>query len=321
MTPNLHATFRSAMKVNRFLSITFCCAAAVVPMTRAMAQDSPSQARSLVHRVDPEYPKIAKQTGAKGQVIMDVTVAPDGHVSAIKVVSGHPMLQNAAKEAVMQWTYAPQPTETVARVTLDFVGESPSGSASPSAPSGQIQQAVLISRKEPVYPEEAKHAGVTGPVVLQATIGKDGHVTAVKTLRGDPALIGAAEEAVRQWTYRPTLLNGVPVETQTQITLNFVGNPSFFSTKDDGMEKAQLIERREPTHPGGELATLGGTVIFRAKIGADGRLSDINVNDGPAELIPAALAAAKQWLYRPAMLKGKPVEEYTTIFLRFTPGR
>lgn len=88
---------------------------------------------------------------------------------------------------------------------------------------GNIQQAVLISRKEPEYPKIAKQTGAKGAVVLNATIGKDGHIKAVKVVSGHPMLQNAAKEAVMQWVYKPTLLNGTSVETETQITLNFVG--------------------------------------------------------------------------------------------------
>jgi len=99
----------------------------------------------------------------------------------------------------------------------------PQTTATPAKQGGQIQQAVLISRKEPEYPKIAKQTGAKGVVTLMATIGKDGHIKAVKVISGHPMLQNAAMEAVKQWIYRPTLLNGTPVETETQIMLNFVG--------------------------------------------------------------------------------------------------
>jgi TonB family protein len=285
------------------------------PQDRAEAQDTPAQPLRLIHRVDPEYPQIAKQTGAKGTIEMAVTVAPDGHVSDVKVLRGHPMLQMAAKEAVKQWIYNAQPVETRTTVTVNF-----DGAENPPKGGGMIQQAVLISRKEPLYPQEAKRAGAHGAVVLNATIDKTGHVSAVRVVSGDPLLAQAAEDAVRQWIYRPTMLNGAAVETQTQITLNFVGSVAA-PADQPGLEKAELLERREPVHPGGELANLSGVVVFRAAIGVDGKLKNIQVNDGPAELVPAALEAVKQWKYRPANLNGQPMEQQTTIQLRFTPAR
>ena len=62
---------------------------------------------------------------------------------------------------------------------------------------------------------------VEGAVELQATIGKSGNMVTVKTLTGDPVLARAAKAAVLQWKYKPYLLNGEPVEIQTQITVNF----------------------------------------------------------------------------------------------------
>ncbi|MBS1856191.1 MAG: TonB family protein [Acidobacteria bacterium] len=102
----------------------------------------------------------------------------------------------------------------------------PSAAASPATPKsgGKIQQAVLISKKDPEYPKLARQTGARGTVRLSATIGKDGHVKAVRVLSGHPMLQSAAVDAVKQWVYRPTLLNGQPVETDTEIVLNFVGD-------------------------------------------------------------------------------------------------
>ena len=70
-------------------------------------------------------------------------------------------------------------------------------------------------------PESASQAGVKGPVKLLATIGKDGKVKSVEVISGHPLLRDAAADAVRQWIYTPTLLNGSPVETQTEILVDF----------------------------------------------------------------------------------------------------
>jgi protein TonB len=100
---------------------------------------------------------------------------------------------------------------------------STSAEAKPKS-GGQIQQAVLIYRKDAEYPKIAKQTGAKGTVTLNATIGKDGNVKAVKVVSGHPMLVGAASEAVKQWRYRPTLLNGQAVETETQVLVNFLGD-------------------------------------------------------------------------------------------------
>ena len=89
---------------------------------------------------------------------------------------------------------------------------------------GQIQSAVLIYRKDAEYPKIAKQTGAKGTVTLNATIGADGLVKKVKVISGHPMLTNAAVDAVKQWRYRPTLLNGQPVETETQVLINFVGD-------------------------------------------------------------------------------------------------
>ncbi|HEY2016911.1 MAG TPA: TonB family protein, partial [Bryobacteraceae bacterium] len=80
---------------------------------------------------------------------------------------------------------------------------------------GQIQPAVLIHRKEPDYPRLARETGAKGVVELTATIGTDGKVKKVTVVRGHPMLVKAASDAVMQWIYKPTILNGTPVEAQT----------------------------------------------------------------------------------------------------------
>jgi TonB family protein len=86
---------------------------------------------------------------------------------------------------------------------------------------GNMQQAKLVSQVRPVYPADAKAQRIQGSVKLEAVIGKDGKVENLKVLSGDPLLAPAALEAVRQWQYQPTLLNGNPVEVVTQIDVNF----------------------------------------------------------------------------------------------------
>jgi periplasmic protein TonB len=74
---------------------------------------------------------------------------------------------------------------------------------------------------EPVYPPDAKAAGIEGMVVLDAVIDTDGAVIAVEVLTSVPELDQAAIDAVRQWKFEPALLNGEPVEVAMNLTVNF----------------------------------------------------------------------------------------------------
>jgi protein TonB len=85
----------------------------------------------------------------------------------------------------------------------------------------RIAEANLVYDVAPKYPPEAGQARIEGTVVLLAVIGKDGTVEDVHVESGLPVLAQAAIEAVKQWRYRPYLLNGEPVEVNSQITINF----------------------------------------------------------------------------------------------------
>ena len=86
---------------------------------------------------------------------------------------------------------------------------------------GQIKEPKKLKDVKPVYPDIAKQARVQGVVILECTISPQGKVSDVKVLRGIPLLDAAAIEAVKQWVYTPTLLNGVPVPVIMTVTVNF----------------------------------------------------------------------------------------------------
>jgi protein TonB len=92
-----------------------------------------------------------------------------------------------------------------------------------NSPGGQIREATVVYKKAPDYPTMARQMGAKGEVVLSATVGTDGRVKSVKVIKGHPLLVKAASEAVMQWIYRPTLLNGQPVQNDVRITLTFDG--------------------------------------------------------------------------------------------------
>jgi protein TonB len=236
------------------------------PMAAALAT-----APSLLTKVDPVYPALARQARISGDVRLSALIGTDGHVQRIVVVSGHPLLIPAALEAVKQWVYAPIPAAGAVQVIVPFRidgGNAPLGTMTPeqfiqtarqqqingiqegvpggvvggvpngvvggvigSVPSnpvppririgGAVNAAKLISKVDPVYPEQARAAGIEGEVLLDITVGEDGHVQTAEPKDGNPLLATAAVEAVKQWVYRPTLLNGQPVIVMTTVTVPF----------------------------------------------------------------------------------------------------
>ncbi len=94
----------------------------------------------------------------------------------------------------------------------------------PAAPihvSKGVQEALLIEKVIPRYPQLAIQARVQGVVQLTALISREGRVTQMRVISGHPLLVPAAIEAVKQWRYRPTLLSGVPMEVVTQVDVHF----------------------------------------------------------------------------------------------------
>jgi protein TonB len=87
---------------------------------------------------------------------------------------------------------------------------------------GGVMEAMLVNRVEPIYPTAAKNMHVSGSVVISALIASNGSIQSLKVVSGSPLLASAALTAVREWRYKPTLLNGTPVQVETLITVNFI---------------------------------------------------------------------------------------------------
>jgi TonB family protein len=97
----------------------------------------------------------------------------------------------------------------------------PHGGSQPVRVGGNIRTPVKLHDVRPVYPDEAMKARITGLVILEAIIGVDGTVTEARVLRSIPMLDAAAVDAVKQWRFEPTLLNGTPVPVIMTVTVNF----------------------------------------------------------------------------------------------------
>ena len=105
--------------------------------------------------------------------------------------------------------------------TLGPVSAPPAAAPQQVRVESNLQAANLIKKVVPVYPLLAKSAGVEGTVKFTALIGMDGKIRNLKAISGPAPLVDAASEAVKRWVYRPTLLNGQPVEVITEIIVNF----------------------------------------------------------------------------------------------------
>jgi protein TonB len=111
-----------------------------------------------------------------------------------------------------------------------FLPGSGTGSAvtfAPEPPKGptkisHLDPGQIIQRVEPPYPPMARITRTQGPVTLHAVISRDGVIENLQLVSGHPLLVQAALDAVKQWRFRPYLLNGQPIEVETEITINFI---------------------------------------------------------------------------------------------------
>jgi len=204
----------------------------------------------LTRKISPAYPPLARQAGIQGAVMLQVTIDKNGEVQNIQLISGHPLLAQASIDAVRQWKYRPyllngEPVEVETKVQVNFTladkppvdgvdggvsggvdGGAVAGTPRSGVPqrvrvSSAVASALLLRKVPPVYPQEAKDQHIQGIVVLKVKIDKEGNVANIEALSGPTPLVAPSIEAVRQWKYRPYVLNQTPVEVETQVQVNY----------------------------------------------------------------------------------------------------
>ena len=183
-----------------------------------------------------------------GEVVLDIVIDRQGKVIGAAPVlrdelppnpplTDDGLLQEPAIRAVKQWEYKPylldsQPIEVETRVVVKFkpgpICRIIGGEPQPK-PAGQqvlrvsakVLERSLLKHVDPVYPAQAREAHIQGVVQLAIEVSKNGTVSLVKTISGHPLLAQSAEDAVKQWEYKPFLVNGDPVEVKSWVTVTF----------------------------------------------------------------------------------------------------
>jgi TonB family protein len=176
----------------------------------------------------PEYPEAARKAGIEGEVMLEVTVDRSGKVADVSVERGvpdHRELDKSAEEAIRQWRFEPatrdgEPFKTSIKIpvkfSLDDDKQQPNADTMPVLVPGFI--------RKPVYPEDARKAGIEGKIVLEVTVCKDGTVGSAEIVEGVPeypSLGRSAIEAVSQWRFKPATKDGEPVEVGVKVPLEF----------------------------------------------------------------------------------------------------
>src|SRR5215472_8052029 len=170
---------------------------------------------------------------------------------------------------------------------------------------------------------------VNGKVVLRILIDKEGKVAEANLVSGPPILVSACLDAVKQWKFRPYVLNNAPVEVETTATIEFIADPPHVVTPkplrepiklrvSQSVAHGNLIRTIEPIYPTeAKVNHIQGEVVLVATIDKDGNVADLKPLSGPPLLAEAAMKAVSQWKYRPFLLHAEPVEIQTTIKIQF----
>ncbi|MGB2906138.1 MAG: M56 family metallopeptidase [Candidatus Aminicenantaceae bacterium] len=190
--------------------------------------------------VQPKYPLEAKEKGIEGTVAVEAVIDTNGRITEARVIhSAGDLLDKVSLDAVRQWTYEPMeingtPVRSMMTVVCRFnldenhppvsvmaaVGEDEKEKP-PIRALGDIKPPKVIRLIQPIYPDEARKAGIQGVVILEAKTDIYGRVKEVKVLRSIPALDQAAIEAVKQWVYEPMIVNKEPREVIFTTTVRF----------------------------------------------------------------------------------------------------
>lgn len=220
----------------------------------ALRIGSPTTFPKKTKHVAPGYPPEAREAGISGTVTVETIIGADGKVRDARVRRSVPPFDAAAVSAVKQWEFAPtllngEAVPVVATMTVTFApdrkkaGETVSVPSPPPPPAvpplppsppghepfdpaavrigdGVTSPAKLVDVR-PVYPPAAKESKVQGVVTLEVLIGHDGKVERALVRRSVPELDQAALDAVRQWVFAPTRINGEPAKAIVTATIKF----------------------------------------------------------------------------------------------------
>jgi TonB family protein len=214
----------------------------IAPLRSGETVPVPRKLRNVL----PIYPTEAQTAGVQGEVRVDLTIDKTGHVQEVRVVQStaasasgpapatlQALLNEAAITAARQWAYEPTvlngvtvPVIVTANVRFVLTPRETSNPPTPAAPApvrvgGDIKTPNKTRHIRAEYPAAAQAARVQGVVIIEVTIDSQGRVSNARILSSIPLLDQAALDAVRQWEYAPTLVNGVAVPVIMTVTVRF----------------------------------------------------------------------------------------------------
>ena len=204
---------------------------------------------------------------------------------------------------------------------LILSGMAASAQTRPVKLSSGVMAGQLVHKVMPQYPKEAAWAHVSGSVVLHVIIGEDGIPHDITVVSGPEMLRQPYINAVKQWVYKPYLLNGksTPVDTTITLILDFGGLvlPKGRIHLSSGELAGLTLEHPVPRYPHfNSKDHITGASLFHVVIGRDGHVLQLDVISGPSKRLPFEIDAVKQYVYKPYLVHGEAVEVDSTVTLQ-----
>ena len=264
----------------------------------------------VLHRTGVGYPLEAMRNGIQGTVSVEVKIAANGEVTDAQVLTGPDELRKAVLESVLDWHFAQALAGTTRLIEVKFAApQTPppgGGTALPAVQPGTIRSIQV----QGLSPE-----------------GRAGLLAALPIHEGDQWTSDSARQAVqaakafdehltiRQQAVAPS------ADGSAKVDLVISSMPGRIRVGGN-VQSAMALRKVPPVYPpDAKAARIQGVVHLSVIIGPDGAVEQVHVLDGPPELTPAAVDAVKQWVYRPTLLNGNPVQVETTIDVNFTLSR
>lgn len=188
----------------------------------------------------------------------------------------------------------------------------------------------------PVYPRTARQKAIAGDVIFKVLVDETGKIVLSEPVEGDPLLVAASIDALREFRYRPYRLMGSPISVESQVGFHFskdgkveaLSDVSFRPEFRTGVVNADGTYVLWPRKIGGddpklppELAGKSGAVYLTATVGTDGSVTDVRVTGGDQSFIEPVLVAVKQYKYEPQLVGGQAAPATIAMSFHFGDSR
>ena len=315
----------NAMSKNRVRLTLAAMAALLIPGARfgmmlfpleAPAQEVKRGGENLLHRSPVEYPADAIENKIEGTVVLEARLDAKGVVRDARVISGPDELRAAALKSVLDWHYSTEKgAPPIVEVAIDFkLPKSRTVQAPPPGSSGTLKSIDFMGVSGELKEKVLAHLSLK----VGDTISGESHAQIARTVGDVDRHLLVGFRTIENGT---RIVVTMPAANTAAIQGVLADRPSMPGQIRVGgnVQSANLIQQPRPAYPPlAKQERIQGTVRFQIVIAKDGTVKNIQLESGHPLLVPSAQEAVRQWVYRPTLLNGEPVEVLTTVDVNYT---